>query len=271
MLRLNPARLKSRFPARAVRSVPVKVACFQAPLLAAGSFAAITLSREQIDACEREGIAFLCCPEAILGGLADYAPDPQAIAIAPGAALDRVLAPLASEIVTLIIGFTERGEGGRIHNSAAIVHRGAVVGIYRKMHPAIRRSLYSAGAEVPVFTIDGLTFGIAICNDSNFPELVAAIAAQGAKALFIPTNNGLPRERDRSGLVAEVRRVDTTHARTHRLWIIRADVAGDNGTLMSDGSSGIVNQEGARVGELRSGVVSASLTESRVHRLVHPA
>jgi predicted amidohydrolase len=219
----------------------VKVAAYQAPLLPAGSFDAIAMIRAQIDQCERDGIAFLCCPEAILGGLADYAPDPQAIAILPGADLERVLAPLVSRTVTTVVGFTERGVGGVIYNSAAILHRGAVAGIYRKVHPAIRRSVYSAGTEAPVFTVDGLTFGILICNDSNFPDLVASMAAQGAMALFIPTNNGLPRDRDRRGLAESARATDIRYAASHDLWIIRADVAGDNGVLASDGSSGIVS------------------------------
>lgn len=39
----------------------------------------------------------LCCPEAVLGGLADYAADPAGIAIGvEGGELDTVLAPLAS-------------------------------------------------------------------------------------------------------------------------------------------------------------------------------
>ena len=47
---------------------------------------------------------------------------------------------------------------------------GSCVGIYRKRHPAIRRSIYAAGTELPVFRRDDLTFGIVICNDSNYGE-----------------------------------------------------------------------------------------------------
>jgi predicted amidohydrolase len=42
----------------------------------------------------------------------------------------------------------------------AVFERGAVVGVYRKLYPAINRSVYEAGREVPVFQVGELTFGI---------------------------------------------------------------------------------------------------------------
>jgi hypothetical protein len=52
-------------------SKPMKVAAYQAPLLATGSLEAIDLIEERVAWCESEGVSILCCPEAILGGLAD--------------------------------------------------------------------------------------------------------------------------------------------------------------------------------------------------------
>ena len=49
----------------------MKVAAYQAPLLPAGSMAALGLIRKRLDWCESEGVEILCCPEAVLGGLAD--------------------------------------------------------------------------------------------------------------------------------------------------------------------------------------------------------
>ncbi len=134
----------------------MKVAAYQAPLLPAGSMAALGLIRKRLDWCESEGVEILCCPEAVLGGLADYAPRPTdfAIAVADGQ-LDALLAPLASNIVTVILGFTELADAGRFYNSAAIFHRGSVVGLYRKLYPAIRKSVYEAGDQTPVFNIGG--------------------------------------------------------------------------------------------------------------------
>ena len=108
--------------------------------------AALDLIRMRVQVCEAEGVAILCCPEAILGGLADYSGDPGQFAIAAvSGRLDAVLAPLASNTVTTIIGFTELAEAGQLHNGAAVFQRGSVVGVYRKLYPAINQSVYEAG------------------------------------------------------------------------------------------------------------------------------
>jgi 5-aminopentanamidase len=227
----------------------VKVAAFQAPLLPAGSMEALALIRERIDWCESAGVEILCCPEGVLGGLEDYAPQPAGIAIGvEGGRLDEILAPLASGTVTTILGFTELGPDGRLYNSAAVFHRGAVAGVYRKLHPAINRSVYAAGDATPVFTIGGLTFGIVICRDSTFPDPARRMVAQGAEVLFIPTNNGLPRGKAKPERVAEAaRNHDITRATENGVWIVRADVAGECGDFVAFGSTEIVAPDGTMV------------------------
>jgi len=224
----------------------VKVAAYQAPLLEPGSNNAVDVMRDAVEACESQGVDIVCCPEAIVGGLADYARDASAHAIETSA-LTHVLAPLASHRVTTIVGFTERAANGALYNAAAVLHRGSIAGIYRKRHPAINRSAYAAGTDVPLFTVDGLTFGIIICNDANHPELAGDIAARGARALFVPSNNGMPPEKSYPDLVADTRGVDVALALEHRLWVIRADVAGCAAGLVADGASGIVNPDGRLV------------------------
>jgi predicted amidohydrolase len=221
----------------------LRVAAFQAPLLPCGSMEALGLIGRRVAWCEAEGVEILCCPEAVLGGLADYAERPADFAIdVEGGQLDALLSPLASETVTTIVGFTEISGAGTLHNSAAVFHGGAVVGLYRKLHPAIRKSTYRAGDRIPVFTVGGLTFGILICNDSNFPELAGRMAAQGATALFVPTNNGLPPEK--ADVVARARSADVGLALENGVPVIRANVAGRSGGLVSYGSSGIVDRNG---------------------------
>ena len=229
----------------------MKGAAYQAPLGACRGLQAISLIREQIDHCESLGVSVLCCPEAVLGGLADYTHDPYeiAISIADGT-LNRVLAPLASECVTTIVGFTEIDREGYLYNSAAVIAR-EVIGVYRKLHPAINRSVYRAGRELPVFAVGGLTFGILICRDSTFPEAACALVARGARALFVPTNNGMPLAKGGAELIDEARGGDIARALESRVSIIRADVAGVAGDLVSHGASGIVNRDGIVVGKAR--------------------
>ena len=84
--------------------------------------------------------------------------------------------------------------------------------------------MYSAGDQSPVFTVGGLSFGIMICNDWNFPALATDMVARGARAIFVPSNNSLPA--DRADVVAVSRAVDIARARDNGVMIVRADVAG---------------------------------------------
>lgn len=223
----------------------MKVAAYQAPLRATSSTEVIGLIREQVDRCESEGVEILCCPEGALGGLADYASRPADIAVdVEGGRLDALLAPLASDGVATILGFTEIDRRGRLYNSAAVFHKGSVVGTYRKLYPAINKSVYEAGDRMPVFTVGGLTFGIIICNDSNYYEPARIMAAQGAAALFVPTNNGLPPTKAGPELVAQARNCDIARAVENSVSVIRADVAGRTEGLLSYGASGIVDADG---------------------------
>ena len=107
----------------------MKVAAYQAPLLPAGSTTrALRLIRRQIDRCETAGVEMLCCPEGVLGGLADYATHPAAFALDAERQLREVLEPLTSDRVTTIVGFTEVDRRGRLHNAAVVWHKGSVAG-----------------------------------------------------------------------------------------------------------------------------------------------
>jgi predicted amidohydrolase len=55
---------------------------------------------------------------------------------------------MASDTVTTILGFTELDRAGDLYNSAAVFSRGFVVGLYRKLHPAINTSVCKAGHEM---------------------------------------------------------------------------------------------------------------------------
>jgi 5-aminopentanamidase len=229
----------------------MKVAAYQAPLLPGGSMEALELIRGRVEWCETEGVDILCCPEAVLGGLADDVECPFDIAIdVESGQLEALLAPLASKSVTTIVGFTEASGTGELYNAAAVFHDGRVVGVYRKRHPAIRRSVYSAGDHSPIFTIGSLSFGIMICNDSNYPELAADMVARGAKAIFLPSNNSLPPEK--ANVVALSRAVDIARAKDNKVMIVRADVAGRTADRVSFGSSAIVDARGTvlRAGEV---------------------
>jgi predicted amidohydrolase len=68
------------------------------------------------------------------------------------------------------------------------------------------------------------------------------MGSQGARALFIPTNNGLPPEK--AEVAAHARNVDIALAIENNISVIRADVAGRTHGKVSYGSSGIVDPYG---------------------------
>jgi predicted amidohydrolase len=223
------------------------VAAYQVPLLPAGSMEAIDLIADQVKACESVGVELLCCPEGVLGGLADYAPRPHDIALdARTGELERALAPLASPSVTVIVGFTEIDDG-RLYNAAAVARAGRVLGVARKINPAINRSVYSPGRDAPVFRVGGLTFGVLICRDSTYPELAERLVRGGATVLFVPTNNGLPPKKSGADVVEHARRTDLARARERSVPVVRADVTGRVDGLESYGTSAVVDHRGVLV------------------------
>ena len=128
----------------------MKVSAHQSRLRQSGAVDAIedivSQIKRQVKRCEVEGVEILCCPEAVIGGLADYAGDPAEFAIdVESGQLCTTLAPLASQRMATIVGFTEIAPGNRLYNSAAVFQDGQVLGAYRKLHPAIHRSVYEAG------------------------------------------------------------------------------------------------------------------------------
>jgi 5-aminopentanamidase len=247
----------------------MKVAAYQAPLAATRSFGVIDLIREQVARCETLGVDVLCCPEGVLGGLADYCETPTDIAIDRDA-LAETLSPLASDSVATILGFTEIDSSGRLFSAAAVFHRGRVIGVYRKLHPAINRSVYSAGSATPVFTIGDLTFGIVICRDSSFVEPARVMAQKGAAAIFVPTSNGMPPHKTSATIIQEARASDVARATDNAVSIIRADVAGRTEELIAYGTSEIVNPRGrviASAGLLEAGVIVADIDVPACTRL----
>jgi 5-aminopentanamidase len=73
-------------------------------------------------------------------------------------------------------------------------------------------------------------------------------ASLGAAALFVPTNNGLPEGRFVPETVAaEARRANVARVVENGLWMIRADIAGRRGAMVSRESSEVFAPDGSVV------------------------
>ena len=220
----------------------MKVAAYQAPLLPSGSLEAIGLIRQRVAWCEAEGVALLCCPEAILGGLADHARDPHAFAMSvENGQLAEVLAPLASNTVTTIVGFTETSGDRSVQHSRRLsswaCHRDLPQVASRdspvRLHTRrLRARVHDRRRHVRHHHLQRL----------ELSRAGAATRANGATLLFVASNNALPPPK--ADVVRDARAADIAHATTLGVWLVRADVAGRAQELVSYGSSAIVDSSG---------------------------
>ena len=78
---------------------------------------------------------------------------------------------------------------GIIYDTAVLINRdGEFVGRYRKSHlyPAEHR-FFKAGDHLPVFDLDGLRVGVAICFEAAFPPIFTTLALRGAQVVLNPS------------------------------------------------------------------------------------
>lgn len=223
----------------------VKVAAYQAPYLPFGSMAAVELIARQVAVCEASGVEILCCPEAVIGGLAHESdgesPGDVALGVANGE-LAAVLAPVLDSEITVIVGFTERDPSGGVFNAAAVVSGGRVNGVYRKVYPGYR-TVIDAGQSLPLFDHRSTPFGIVICNDLWYLEPVRVLAVAGAALLFVPTNSGHPHEVT-SSFRARGENLPIARAVENTTTVVVADIAGVQGNRVAHGFTSIIDPDG---------------------------
>jgi predicted amidohydrolase len=225
----------------------MKVAAFQAPYLPFGSLDGIDMIKEQLAVCEAQSVEVLCCPEAIIGGLAiesdGQSPAEVAIGVDDGELVE-VLGPLMDTPVTVIIGFTERDDAGDLFSSAAVIADGRLASVYRKVFPGYRTAI-KAGTQLPVFALDSARFGIMICNDIWYVEPARILAAAGAAVLFVPSNSGYLRNQAAAAkLRARGENLPVARAVDNTATVVVADIAGAQNGRFALGSTRIIDPDG---------------------------
>ena len=122
--------------------------------------------------------------------------------VAPPLLAEQLALSRGREALIVLGGLPERpGPGdaapaGAIYNTLVILHRGRVVGRYRKIHrfdatlPDGSRLLESAsvaaGERPTVFVAPKVCLGLSICYDLRFPELYRELMIAGAEVLLVP-------------------------------------------------------------------------------------
>lgn len=209
-------------------------------------------SKQVVDLVERAkdfGARLICFPEGYLQGYVLSENHIQSMALSSDSPeIQNLIASLPKHAPTLIIGFIESHADG-FSNSAAVIQDKRLVGCYRKVHLLSDETVFTSGHSCPVFETDGLKFGIAICNDMNFPETVGQFRDCGADLVACCANNMLPRQ------IAEEWKTRHNEIRAQRcqeagVWILSADVTGERGDYVGWGPTSLLNPFGEVVAEL---------------------
>lgn len=133
---------------------------------------------------ERAGLALF--PELVVHGHCTPNTAQLAEAVPDGPSVTRLTGLAREHGLVISAGLSER-EGDLVYNTQVLVGPGGYIGKQRKLHLSRDEVLfYAGGRDLPVFDVGPCKVGIAICYDTEFPELPRILALQGADVLLMP-------------------------------------------------------------------------------------
>jgi len=199
---------------------------------------------EAARAAVSQSVSVLVTPELSLSG---YPPEDLLLRSAfyekARAALEALLADTADLALHLVVGVPVR-HGRKRYNAALVLHRGRVVGEYRKLelpnYDVFDEQRYFLPDGAPlVFEAGGVRFGVVICEDFWFER--APRQARGAGAQVLLALNGSPFHMDKQS-----QRVDVARENVSALGLpmIAANLVGGQDELVFDGLSFALDARG---------------------------
>ncbi|WP_432663695.1 nitrilase-related carbon-nitrogen hydrolase [Wukongibacter baidiensis] len=154
--------------------------------------------------------------------------------------------------IVILAGMLER-DGNNTYIVHVIAFPDGRIERYRKTHLGkYEREIYSPGQNLPVFKMENshhqaetVNFGVAICYDLHFPEVVASMSLQGAQIVFAPHASPISGERR-----LEVwKKYMGARAYDNRVYLAACNLVGDCGDKRFGGGIGIWNPFGDLVKE----------------------
>ncbi|MGW7242753.1 carbon-nitrogen hydrolase family protein [Streptomyces sp. NPDC054804] len=186
------------------------------------------------------GAALLVAPEMFLTGYAIGDDIARLAEPADGDCADAIAELAHRHGLAIAYGYPERA-GDAVHNSAQLISAdGTRLANYRKTHlfGGFERDHFTPGEQAVVQAeLDGLTVGIMICYDVEFPELVRAHALAGTDLLLVPTANMHPFQ-----LVAES--LIPVRAWENQMYVAYANRVGHEGEFEFFGLSTLAGPDG---------------------------
>ncbi|MCS7144467.1 MAG: carbon-nitrogen family hydrolase [Archaeoglobaceae archaeon] len=108
--------------------------------------------------------------------------------------LEMVLKLSRAQEILIVAGVAEKSDA--LYNSAVLINRGEILGIYRKnfLFPLTReKEFFKSGSKLEVFETPVGRIGIIICYEIRFPELAKRLMKKGAEIIVVPAE--FPKQR----------------------------------------------------------------------------
>ena len=232
----------------------VKVAAAQIACSPGNITANTDLHLAMLEAARAQAVELLVFPELSLTGYESRPDLPRLACRADGPELARIAAA-AGGIVT-VVGFIEQGGGARPFNACAILDRGRVVHVHRKLNlPAygalVEGEHYAGGSALDLASTPLGRTACLICADSWNPALPWLAALDGAEAVVMPIASAVgavsPEFDSRENWTLNLRHT----AMTYGLPVVMANQCGREGGLAFWGGSTILDACGRVVAEAR--------------------
>ncbi len=173
-----------------------------------------------LERADRDRVEVVSFPECFLTGYPDTEEPARKGAFAVDSKnMHAVIAATAKVNATCIVGFNET-RGDDLFNTAAVLHKGHLLGTYSKCTAYMK--FHKQGREFPVFERAGVKFGVIICSDGGYIEPTRILALKGAKIIFAPHFNYIGKE----GLLGHFRDVRSDHtarAVENRVFFVRGN------------------------------------------------
>jgi NAD+ synthase (glutamine-hydrolysing) len=152
----------------------------------------------------------------------------------------------AARGLTAVVGFVDKGHD--IYNAAAVIHDGALAGVYHKQYlPNYgvfdEERYFQSGTEAPVFTLGETCFAVNICEDIWYPTGPTTEQAMAGAELIVSIN-GSPYHAGK-GHIRE--RLVATRAADDLVCLAFVNMVGGQDELVFDGGSLVVNELGETV------------------------
>lgn len=204
----------------------VRVGACQAPEIIGDPPTALASMLRFAKEAEDKKVDLLLFPECFLSGyilnetyMANYAYDFESKQFAA------ILKQLEHVEPVLVFGVSEK-KSGKYFNSAVVVNRGEIIGVYRKTHLIDpNEAFFTPGKDYPIFEIKGLKYGINICYDAQFADAAKAVADQGAQLLLLLAQNMIRRENAEKWKYKH-NEIRSERVKENGLWYISSDVTG---------------------------------------------